>query len=200
VNPQFKSHKVKIMSDKNSGVIDVFGRLKTALNADSDKEIAVALGVQPTALNMQKKRGHLPREAIDALIAKEGLNAEWVYEGTGRMYLDDDAQSWDAGFRTRLAQCLGLATYQGVLVAQGYKATELKKVASGKTDPVPKLLRDMALYLRIDLGWLLTGTVPMSKSETELLAAFKAADSTAKAAILAVVASLGKPSKKGTSK
>lgn len=65
------------------GVID---RLRVASTLPSEQALAERLGLKRSAFTVRKSRGSLPRTEIDAFIAAQGLNSEWVYEGRGTMF------------------------------------------------------------------------------------------------------------------
>lgn len=166
------------MSDKTIGFLECSKRLALALSVTDDVQVAAHLGLSKTAFNNRKKRGSLPHKEIDALILSEGLNPEFIYQGIGSVHLDIDGESWQAGFQKRIAQCLGIETYVGVLVREGYKAPKLKAIASGKAEPPAQLLRDMRRCLQLDLNWLVCGDseAVMSQYERLLLTSYRKAD------------------------
>lgn len=163
------------MSDKISGFLDVLARLKLALGCSDDATVATRLGLSKTAFNNRKLRGSLPTDEIDTLIESEGLSAAFIYQGTGAVHMDSDAQSWEAGFKKRLKQSLSLKTYTDVLVSQGYKTAKLNAVANGKEDPPPRLLRDLQVLFGIDTNWLVMGDTSSSLSgaERDLIDAYR---------------------------
>lgn len=60
-------------------------RLKEQLKVHSDKEVAEALGMKPTALNSRKTRGSFPEDKLLALIARRPeLRLDAGYVMTGR--------------------------------------------------------------------------------------------------------------------
>lgn len=60
-------------------------RLKQQLKVKGDKEVAGALGMSASALNMRKKRGNFPTKEVFALAAQRpelGLDPDWIVTGT----------------------------------------------------------------------------------------------------------------------
>lgn len=63
-------------------------RLKQVLGVHSDKEVAEALGMKPTALNSRKARNSFPEDKLLALIARRpelGIDADYVMTGRQRV-------------------------------------------------------------------------------------------------------------------
>lgn len=154
------------MSDKTQGVIEVLERLKVALNLPDEASLAPLLGMSRTALNNRKVRGSMPAENIDALVEREGLNPEFIYNGTGNVMVEDDGHTWHDGFVKRL-QHLNLETMQGLLVREGHKPSDIKAVAAGKQQPTMELLRDWRRIGRVDLNWVINGDLAETPSEEE---------------------------------
>lgn len=170
------------MSDKNMGFMAIADRLKMAVGIQVDMDLAKRLGLSPNAWNMRKARESLPTKQIDALINAEGLNPEFVYDGTGPVHLDVDGESWASGFHKRMEQSLGLTTYVDLLVREGYSKATLKAVASGKQEPSAKLLRDIRRCLQVDMNWLICGDADgaLDRDELALVAAYRKAPSVGK--------------------
>lgn len=170
------------MSDKNSGFLAIANRLRTALDISSDALLAERLGLKYSAWSMRKSRGTLPTQEIDALINAEGLNPEFIYDGKGPVHLDVDGESWSDGFQKRLAQSLRLENYIGVLIPEGHSRAQLKSIATGKTEPPAKLLRDMRRCLALDLNWLVCGDTDaaLDRDERALVAAYRKAPTVGK--------------------
>lgn len=154
------------MSDKTQGVIEVLERLKVALNLPDEASLAPLLGMSRTALNNRKVRGSMPTGNIDALVEREGLNPEFIYNGTGNVMVEDDGHTWHDGFVKRL-QHLNLETMQGLLVREGHKASDIKAVVAGKQQPTMELLRDWRRIGRMDLNWVINGDMAAMPSEEE---------------------------------
>jgi transcriptional regulator with XRE-family HTH domain len=170
------------MSDKSMGFMAIADRLKMAVGIQVDMDLAKRLGLSPNAWNMRKARESLPTKQIDTLINAEGLNPEFVYDGTGPVHLDVDGESWASGFSKRMAQSLGLATYVDLLVREGYSKTALKAIASGKQEPGVKLLRDIRRCLQVDMNWLICGDADgaLDRDERALVAAYRKAPTASK--------------------
>lgn len=183
------------MVDKNLGFLEVLQRLKMALDCSDDVQVAARLGISKTAFNNRKLRGSLPVEAIDALIQDEGLNPEFIYQGIGSVHLDIDGESWQAGFNKRLAQSLGMETYLGILVREGYKANQLKEVAKGLREPSPQMLRDMRRCLQLDLNWLVCGDsdAALTPYERSLLVGYRKADAPQQQAVGLMLSAFAPP-------
>lgn len=154
------------MSDKTQGVIEVLERLKVALNLPDEASLAPLLGMSRTALNNRKVRGSMPTGNIDALVEREGLNPEFIYNGTGNVMIEDDGHTWHDGFVKRL-QHLNLETMQGLLVREGHKASDIKAVVAGKQQPTMELLRDWRRIGRMDLNWVINGDLAETPNDEE---------------------------------
>ena len=77
-------------------------RLKQQLKVKDDKEVAAALGMSASALNMRKKRGNFPIKEVFALAAQRpelGLDPDWIV--TGSSHKMETADSREAS----LLQC-----------------------------------------------------------------------------------------------
>ncbi len=72
---------------ENPDVGKVIERLLSACRFANEQELGLALGFKQAAFALRKKRNSLPKQEIDNLIEKHGLNPQWVYEGRGAMYL-----------------------------------------------------------------------------------------------------------------
>lgn len=154
------------MSDKNSRFLEVAERLKLALDLPSDLRLATALGMKQSTWSTSKTRGTLPTAAIDDLIEREGLNPEFIYNGTGNVMIEDDGHTWHDGFVKRL-QHLNLETMQGLLVREGHKASDIKAVVAGKQQPTMELLRDWRRIGRMDLNWVINGDLAETPNDEE---------------------------------
>ncbi|WP_310613046.1 hypothetical protein [Limnohabitans sp.] len=178
------------MVDKNVGFLGVADRLRLALDLPSEAQLAERLGMKQSAWSTRKTRGQLPTAEIDALISAEGLNPEFIYEGTGPVHLDVDGESWESGFRKRVEQSLGQSTYTDVLVREGHKKTDLKAALTGKQAPSAKLLRDMRRSLQLDMNWLICGDTDtaLSRDERAVVDAYRSATKEGKTTIAQVAA------------
>lgn len=176
------------MSDKIAGVIDVLMRLKAVMDTPDDAALAPMLGMSKTALNNRKMRGSLPKAAIDALLEREGISPEYIYNGTGRVYLEDDGHSWHSGLVKRL-QHLALPNTHALLVREGHKAADIKAAAAGKQAPSMELLRDWRRISNVDLNWVISGdaTEQPNDEEQALLALYRKATPDRQKAILAAL-------------
>ena len=56
-------------------------RLKGALALQTDKEVAAALGMDPSAFNKRKARGSFPEAEVRALAAERHFDADYVITG-----------------------------------------------------------------------------------------------------------------------
>lgn len=154
------------MPEKKAGFLEVTERLKMALDISSDVKLAAALGLKQSTWSTSKTRGTLPVGAIDALIERQGLNPEFIYNGTGRVMVEEDGHTWHDGFVKRL-QHLTLETVEGLLVREGHTAKDIQAVAAGKKQPRMELLRDWRRISNVDLNWVINGDMSQSQSEEE---------------------------------
>jgi hypothetical protein len=63
-------------------------RLKGALLLQTDKEVAAALGMDPSAFNKRKARGSFPESEVRALAERELFDAEYVISGVAQAALE----------------------------------------------------------------------------------------------------------------
>jgi hypothetical protein len=155
------------MSDKNTGVLPIFERLKSSMQLRSDAELAASLGLSKTAFNNRKLRNSLPKTEIDSLMIRKGLNPDFIYDGVGSVFEEDqNGHTWEQGFQSRIASVLS-AYAVDLLKREGYKARELKAVINdNERRPLP-LLRDLRRNLNVDLNWLISGEIIETPSIVE---------------------------------
>ena len=79
------------MSD-NTSFSQTLARLLQALDAASDAELARALGITPQSVSGARKRGEVPPAWIQACAAQTGVNAHWLFFGSGPMRLPEAAE------------------------------------------------------------------------------------------------------------
>ncbi len=93
------------MSD-NTSFSQTLARLLRALDADSDAELARALGITPQSISGARKRGEVPPAWIQTCAAQTGVNAHWLFFGSGPMRLpeaaEDELPSMQADCQTEL--------------------------------------------------------------------------------------------------
>ena len=176
------------MSDKKDGFIAVVRRLLDVMGVENEVVLAQRLGFKQPTWSMRKTRGSLPVEAINRLIQEEGLNPEFIYNGTGNVMVEDDGHTWHDGFVKRL-QHLNLETMQGLLVREGHKAADIKAAAAGKQAPSIELLRDWRRISNVDLNWVISGDAIEQPNDEEqaLLALYRKATPERQKAILAAL-------------
>lgn len=63
-------------------------RLKGALALQTDKEVAAALGMEPSAFNKRKARGSFPEAEVRALAAERHFDADYVITGVAQSALE----------------------------------------------------------------------------------------------------------------
>jgi hypothetical protein len=175
------------MSDQNSGLIETLERLKRALRTTEDASLAAELGMSKEALSNRKRRNSLPKEAIDQLIVSKGLSPDYVYDGAGSVFVEDEhGHTWQQGFTQRLAAELGESDIAW-LQREGHAVKAVKAVTSGKQPPPLELLRDMRRFLKSDLNHVFTGEITEAPSivEEAMLKLFRNANAEAQQATLA---------------
>lgn len=97
-------------------------RLKEQLRLHSDKEVAVALGMSPTALNARKARGVFPEDKLFALMSKRpDLKIDATYVLTG-----------DRGGVTSIERDMHnlMAEFTGKVVTDEASKSELARIAA----------------------------------------------------------------------
>lgn len=161
------------MSDSDNGFSAVVARLKLVLEVTSDAMLAERLGLGTTAWAQRKKRDSLPTKEIDALIASEELNPEFIYKGIGAVHLPIDGAAWIDGFHKRLQSVLAIETYRKVLAHNGYKEPALKKLLAAGQPPSVELLRDLHNHLSVDLNALVCDVPPIIAAERALLDSYR---------------------------
>lgn len=161
-------------------------RLMAALGHDTEQELAAALGLSQTAWAKRKMRDSFPTAAADEVIQRENLNPEYIYEGTGRVYVEDEGHTWADGLAARL-KLLSLGTYQALLEQAGHKGEDVRAVVAGKKEPGMSLLRDIRRLSRADLNWLISGEQPDTPNAEEqaVLALYRKASAAQQKAVLA---------------
>lgn len=134
----------------------VVSRLKLVLDVAREQDVCARLGFTTSAWSMRKKRGSLPRKEIDALIAAEELNPEFIYNGTGDVHVPVEGESWDTQYVKRAALC---GFNDGWLRSRGHSDALIAEVLApkpgGKPYKVLVALRDVRQVLGADLNWLL---------------------------------------------
>lgn len=63
-------------------------RLKGALQVQTDKQVAEALGMSPNALNERKRREAFPVDKVRVLGAERGFDADYVVTGVSQAALE----------------------------------------------------------------------------------------------------------------
>lgn len=165
---------------------EVVGRLKVALDVETDLQVANTLGIKQSTWAMRRKRGDLPTEKIDALICAEEINAEYVYKGLGGPHLPVDDEQWKTALQRKLLQILEIQTYARSLEALGYKAKDLQRISDGKADLPVELLRDLRRALHVDLHAMLCDELPVTPEEKALVEKYRQSPLRGKRAIEAV--------------
>ena len=67
-------------------------RLMQALGAQTDAELARALGITPQSVSGARKRGEVPPAWVQTCAASTGVNAHWLFFGRGPMRLPEAAE------------------------------------------------------------------------------------------------------------
>jgi transcriptional regulator with XRE-family HTH domain len=187
---------------KDKNFLLVFSRLKQALRLTSDVDLASALAMSKAAFDKRKLRGSLPKQAIDNLIVERGLSPDYIYDGAGSVFVEDEhGHTWEQGFNQRLAAELG-ADARAWLARETHEEKTLKAVKAGNQTPSIKLLRDMCRFLKVDLNYLFTGEIIEAPSivEEALLKLYRQSPAEVQQEVLSrlvVANSLANKSKKG---
>lgn len=159
----------------------VVERLKVALDVATEKDIAERLGFAQSAWATRKMRGSVPKVEINNLLKSEGINPEFIYNGTGNVHAIDDRDPWEASFGKR-AEVMGLN--DGWLFSRGHGmkliADLLRPVPGTQVHSTLAVLRDARLVKQADLNWLFTAQTPaqadsLDRDETALIRAYRAA-------------------------
>lgn len=172
---------------------EVVGRLKMALDLDTDGELADALGIKQSTWAMRRKRGALPTAQIEGLIRAEELSPEYVYQGIGSLHLPVDDEQWKIVVHRKLRQVLEIQTYAKSLTAMGYKDKDLRALADGKRDISAELLRDLRRTVRVDLHALLCDELPVTPEEMAVVERYRRATLRGKRVIEAVAEFAAQP-------
>lgn len=70
-----------------SSFIDIYRRIQLATNTKTQQALANILGVHQSTISDAKRRNAIPPRWAITLFEKSGLNQDWLYYGTGPMYL-----------------------------------------------------------------------------------------------------------------
>jgi hypothetical protein len=161
----------------------VIQRLRLVLEVDSDLVLAEKLGLKTTAWAMRKARGSLPRAEIDAILKKEEINPEFIYNGTGNVHIPVEGASWEDLYRERAALINEVWDY---LKPMGHSKQRVAALAKASADVAPylQLLRDVHHITRVDLTWLITAqraeAIEYTREERDLVGAYRSASSQGK--------------------
>jgi hypothetical protein len=85
----------------NPSFQDVTDRLLLALGLKKETDLGAALGFTQSAWSVRKMRKSLPTGEIEALLKKERISPEYIYNGTGNVYEMDD---WAGEYKLRTAE------------------------------------------------------------------------------------------------
>jgi hypothetical protein len=152
-----------------------------ATGVSTEVALADALGFKPAAFSNRKKRGALPREEVDALIASRRINANWVYTGIGPMFDDSDLDEKRLkDYQDLVAQMQAMSMSQA---AKQVVAPIIKGVVWGDAAGVETVLEELS---------------ELSSAERALLLAYRNSPLEVRSAI-EVVAGLSAPRKQGRS-
>lgn len=169
----------------------VVDRLQISLGINSETDLGKLLGFTQSAWSTRKMRDSLPRAQIDALIAAEGINPHFIYQGEGSVY---EGTGWVAEYKARAAE---LRSARAPLIAEiGHPAAVIDALINMDEKDKYKAtayafvtaLRDSFRLVEVDLTHLITGVAlskdtdkPMqsySKDEQAVIQAYRAADKT----------------------
>jgi hypothetical protein len=161
-------------------------RLLLALGLATETELATQLGFVQSTWAARKRRGSIPSEQIDALIAERGLNPEYIYRGKGNVLASASNQPWLEQFKERV-QIIQLDL--AALAGKGHTAESLNLVLEpkGKVKQALEVLRDYRDISRIDLNWLICAEPhaknkdSLSKGEVALVEKLRAMDESGRA-------------------
>jgi phage repressor protein C with HTH and peptisase S24 domain len=74
------------LQDVGINFLELIERLKSALKADSDADLARSLGISPKKLSVWKLRNFIPYELLVTVCSHFGLNLNWVVLNRGEMF------------------------------------------------------------------------------------------------------------------
>lgn len=140
-------------------------------------------------------RGAVPVDQIDALIAQEDLNPEFIYNGTGNVHAPVEGQTWQAQYTDRAKF---IEVEKGWLKPQGHTDALVAGLMnpSGKILQVLVALRDLHDNSGVDLNWLLCAKPavpdeePLPPEAQALLTIFQALNKHGRSALLQTATAL----------
>lgn len=65
----------------------ILGRMKVAVNAKSDTELGIKMGLKQSAISSAKTRGQVPAAWIVSMAQGHGISADWLLTGVGQPYV-----------------------------------------------------------------------------------------------------------------
>lgn len=161
----------------------VVDRLRLVLDCPTETAVGAKLGFTQSTWATRKMRGSIPRKEIDALIQREHLNAEFIYNGTGDVYLPEDGETWHDRYAKR-AKLHDMDSEW--LFSRGHAKKVIEATRSPKPGTQPfqvlALLHDWSQLHGIDLNWLLgvdrkraPTASDLTPDEAALISAFRSA-------------------------
>jgi hypothetical protein len=132
-------------------------RLRKVLHTNNTG-VAVALGLSAQAYSNRISRGAVPVDDIKALCKRNGLNAAWVLNGSGAIYIGGVAQRKQRELVQRLKECVELLE-----LPDSDKASLnalFSSAVTGKTDSVKRAVHRLT-------------PTPCDRTEKKLLASFR---------------------------
>ena len=144
------------MADENMSLFAVSKRLLTALELPSEAALAEMLGFKQPTWAMRKRRNSIPKKEIDALCEQYDLNPEYVYQGSGNVYVNAEGESWESLYMQR---AVGLGRQASYLKPMGHAPEFIAKLAKPRAGSeiykTLAALRDYQFISHIDLNWLI---------------------------------------------
>lgn len=70
---------------------DILLRIKEILKTDSDKNVAIAIGMKPNAFYNRRKSNSIPLPEFVCLANAHNINMNWLINGEGSKYVETDS-------------------------------------------------------------------------------------------------------------
>lgn len=173
----------------NPNFQEVTDRLLLALGITKETDLGKLLGFTQSAWSTRKMRGSLPTAAINALIAQEAINLDFIYKGTGGAY---EGAGWAHEYKAR---AVSVRLAKAYLTPMGHDAAlvdalvrmDAKDKYKSNAYGFITALRDSYKISEYDLTLLITGidahqhedakaTKSFSKEEQDLIDSYRSAD------------------------
>lgn len=174
---------------ENVNFLHIINRLKTVLGITKDKEVAEALGLKETALNVRKKRNSFPDRELRALAQQRpelGIDVDYVLTGQTK---EAAVKKMVLNMGARFREVRGTRSVETFAQLLGTDAQTIHGIEAQTQLPSADLWRKlMDAHPDKDLIWLLGGEPPaldspLTNVETILVMNYRASSKEGQAAM-----------------